>query len=346
MRLPRPGFPAVLLAALVAAACGSPEPTAERGEAPGKRPAAAKGAGPGAGADEAEAPKGAPDAGARDAAAELVERLAGSAVVGARPISPRSLSVKVALASGDRAVFKPLRKTNRTARYEVAFHRIAALVGADRVPASALRRVPLAQIAGLLEVSYPESAKALREEALADGNGLVGGAIIEWIAELGPPRFAGETGRKALAALLAADGPAPAAEPGVAAASRMVVADYVAGNWDRFSGGNLFADASGRGLWLVDNNGSFARWSDKQRARMDGQLAACGRFSASQIERLRALTAASIRAALADEEARGVVEHLLTDEEVGLVLERRDAVLGRVDAEIAGRGEAAVIPFP
>jgi hypothetical protein len=333
-----PGLCAVLAASLAApAACRGSD---DRG-APPERAAA----GP-ARAVGIAGPKGAPDAGAGESTAKLVDRLVSSPVVGARPISPRSLSVKLALASGDRAVWKPLRRTNRTARYEVAFYKVAPLVGAGGVPASALRRVPLAQLAGLLEVSYPDAAKALRDEALADGAGLAGGAIIEWIDELGPPRFAGETGWKALAALLAADGPSPTDEPGVAAASRMVVADYVAGNWDRFSGGNLFADTSGRGLWLVDNNGSFARWSDKQRARMDGQLAACGRFSASQIERLRELTVRSVRAALVDEEARGVVEHLLTDDEVHLVLERRDTVLRKVDAEIAARGAAAVIAFP
>jgi len=331
-------FCAVLVVALAAtAACRSPDEPACRPEKPAAEPAAA---------GRNEAPKSEPDAGAGEAVAALVDRLTGSAVIGARPISKRSLSIKVALASGDRAVFKPLRRTNRTARYEVAFSKVAKLVGADGVPVSALRRVPLAQLAGLLEVSYPESAKALRDEALADGAGLVGGAIIEWIAELGPSRFEGETGWKQLAGWLAADGPSAGDEPTIAAVSRMVVADYVAGNWDRFSGGNLFADASGRGLWLVDNNGAFGRWSDKQRARMDGQLAACGRFSASQIARLRTLTAGDVRAALADEEARGIVEHLLTDEEVGLVLERRDAVLRKVDAEVAARGEAAVMAFP
>jgi hypothetical protein len=339
----------VVLAAVLAAstACRSPDEPARRpDEQEAKLAVTAPHDGPDAGADRVGARESTKDAGAIAVVEALVDRLVGSAVVGARPISPRSLSVKVALASGDRAVWKPLRKTNRTARFEVAFSKIAPLVGASGAPTSALRRLPIAQLAALLEVSYPESAKALRDEALVDERGLVGGAIIEWIAELGPPRFEGETGWKQLAAWLGPEGPSAQEEPMVAAASRMVVADYVAGNWDRFSGGNLFADAEGRGLWLVDNNGSFARWSDKQRERMDGQLAACARFSASQIERLRSLSKDLVRAALAAEEARGVVDRVLTDDEISLLMERRDAVLHKVDAEVAARGAGPVIVFP
>jgi hypothetical protein len=341
---------AVLAAVLATSiACRTPDEAAERTERGAAKPAPAvpRGEAPRAAArTRTEAKEGVQDAGAEGAAAALVERLAGSAVTGVRPISPRSLSVKVALASGDRAVWKPFRKTNRTARYEVAYSKIAPLIGAPSVPASALRRLSLAQVAGLLDVSYPDAAAALREGALVDDHGLVGGAVIAWIDDLGPPRFEGETGWKQLAERLAPDGPSAAAEPSVAAASRMVVADYVAGSWDRFSGGNLFADASGRGLWLIDNNGSFAPWSDRQRDRMEGQLAACARFSASQIERLRALTAGSVRAALAGEEARGVVDRVLTDDEITLLLARRDAAIRKVDAEIAARGLSVAVVFP
>jgi hypothetical protein len=294
----------------------------------------------------APADAGQGDGGVQDLSAALGERLATSAVVGARPISPRSLSIKVTLESGDRAVFKPLRKTNRSARYEVAYSKIAPLVGADLVPTASLRRVPLAQVAGLLAASYPDAAAALREQALVDDRGFVGGAAIAWIGELGPPAFEGDSGWRRLAALLAADGPEPRDAPGVVAAARVVVADYVAGSWDRFSGGNLFAEAGGPGLWLIDNNGSFAAWSDRQRDRMDAQLAACARFSSSQIARLRALTASQVRAAIAAEERRGVVDRVLTDDEVALLLARRDAVLRRVDTEVAARGEAAVLSLP
>jgi len=340
---------AAIVAALVTSpACRGPEDAAPGAAGPAAKPApsAPQGVGPAAAADRPQAVRGAEDGGSGEGGAALVERLVGSAVVGARPISPRSLSVKVALESGDRAVFKPFRKTSRTARYEVAFSKIAPLLGTPGAPVAALRRVPIARLTALLEASYPDTARALRDESQVDEKGLVAGAIIEWISELGPPRFEGETGWRQLAAWLGPDGPSAEEEPTVVAASRMVVADYVAGNWDRFSGGNLFADAAGRGLWLVDNNGSFAPWSDRQRDRMDGQLAACARFSASQLERLRALSADLVRAALAGEEARGVVGRVLTDEEIALLLERRDAALRKVDAEIATRGAEAVAVFP
>jgi hypothetical protein len=334
-----------LLAGLLAAACRgadvapSPPASGTRVVAPPDVPKVT----PPAARPDAGAVRG---AGAVEDGAAFVERLVSSPVIGVKPVSPRSLSLKVALASGDRAVFKPLRRSSRSARWEVAFDALAPTIDAGGVPRSALRRVPLAQLVALLSPSYPEMAAAFREEALTDDRGAVGGAVIEWIDALAPTRFEGGKGRALLAAWLAPSGPAADAEPMAGAASRMIVADYVLGNWDRFSGGNLFEDAPGRALWLIDNNGSFAAWSDKQRARMDGQLAACARFSRSQVARLRALSADGIRAALRKEEARGILPRVLDDGEIALVLARRDAVLERVDALVAERGASAGLAFP
>ena len=281
-----------------------------------------------------------------ESTADLVQLLSTSKVVGVRPVSPRSLSLKIALESGDRAAFKPLRKSNRSARWEVAFDLLAPLVSAGRTPRAALRRVPLAQLLALLEPSYPELATSLRAEALVDGKGYVGGAAIEWIEDLSPTRFEGEKGKALLEAWLSPNGKTADSEHLAEAASRMIVADYVLGNWDRFSGGNLFEDAAGRALWLIDNNGAFAAWSDRQRDRMEGQLASCARFSKSQVEHLRGLTEGSVRAALREEEAKEIVPHLLEDAEITTLLARRDAVLARVDALVEERGASQVIVFP
>jgi hypothetical protein len=343
---------ALVSAAALAGACrsGDAAPPPPAVEAPGPaapgRPAVERADAGVRGAGSEGSSRGEEDAGALGDVGALIERLSGSPVVGARPVSPRSLSVKIALASGDRAAFKPLRKTSRSARWEVAFYALSPLVGARRVPPSTLRRVPLAQLVALLHPSYPELAASLRAEADVDDRGLVGGAVIAWIDDLAPTRFDGAGGRALLERWLAPDGPSAADEPLAAEASRMIVADHVLGNWDRFSGGNLFESRSGRALWLIDNNGSFAPWSDRQRERMDGQLLACARFSREQVARLRALTAGAVRGAVRGEEAKGIAARLLDDAEVATLLERRDAVVRRVDALVAERGSAAVLAFP
>lgn len=336
------------LAAALAIACRAgggapPGPGADSEDPAG----GGRGRGSDGGAREGERPQpgpaGEPDHGT---GGELLRRLAESPVAAARPVSPRSLSLKIALASGDGAAFKPLRKGSRSARWEVAFYALSGLVGARRVPPSTLRRVPLARLLALVGPGHPDLAGSLRAEALVDGRGLVGGAAIAWIDDLAPSRFDGAEGRALLAAFLAPGGPSAGAEPLAAEASRLIVADHVLGNWDRFSGGNLFESRSSAALWLIDNNGSFAPWSDRQRDRMEGQLRACARFSRSQVSLLRSLTEESIRGALRPEEAKGIVARLLDDAEIALVLARRDEVLRRVDVLSAERGEAGVLAFP
>jgi hypothetical protein len=274
--------------------------------------------------------------------AALLEHLAGGRISRAVPISKRSLSMRLSLRGGVDAVFKPQRRDDRTARHEVAAYHLSRLLGVGGVPPSTLRRIALDNFAWMLGDPHAEFAAALREQALLDDRSGVWGACIAWVDGLSPSGLDGPSGRAELERLLALDGPSFAQEPLAAQAAELVTFDYVAGNWDRFSGGNLFRDPGGR-LVLLDNNGAFSRWSEAQQRRMDDLLSLVQRLPADLFAGLEAFDARDIERALGAE-PRHAEQPLLTRGEIELVLTRRDAVVARVRELIAVHGSARVLP--
>jgi hypothetical protein len=263
----------------------------------------------------------------------------------ARPISLRSMSLKLRLKSGGFAVFKPLRKGDGTARHEVAFYRLARALGVGRVPPSTMRSMPLERLERLLADEHAATAEQLAEIARLDERRWVTGAMIDWVDGLQPMPLGVPSGRPRLTRMLALDGPAPDRKPLVPALSALVSFDYAMGNWDRFTGGNLFLDEGGTELVLIDNNAAFDRWSEGQEARMQRLLDSCERFSRRLVGRLRSLDAAEIERALARDPSHR--EHpLLTSGEIDRILERRDRLIAHVDALSERHGERRVLAFP
>jgi hypothetical protein len=126
----------------------------------------------------------------------------------------------------------------------------------------------------------------------------------------------------------------------------MVVFDFVIGNWDRFSGGNLPTDVSRRRAILRDNDRSFSiplleRRYDKL---LDG-LTRTERFSKDLVHRLAALDAASIQSELARDPSHAA-DPLLNDAQITDVLDRRATVLSYIAALIEEHGEDDVLFFP
>jgi hypothetical protein len=310
---------------------------------PAEQPGAERGTGP---SDVTAAPAAPDRPGVIDPdTRERLQHLTEGRIVRARPISKRSLSLKLALADGPNDAFKPVLRDNRAARFEVAAFHVSRLLGLSFVPPSVMRRIPIDNFEWMLGDDHSELERTVREQAYIDDRGGVWGAAIAWIDGLEPTGLDDPGGPKLLARLLAIDGPAVEREPLVAEASALVVFDYVTGNWDRFSGGNLFREAGSGRLVLLDNNGAFGRWSEVKQQRMDGLLGLAHRFSRRLIADLRSLTAADIERALARERWDGT-RRLLTRRELAAMLARRDAVIARVDELIAAHGESRVLALP
>jgi len=275
----------------------------------------------------------------------LIAHLSTARIHGARILSRRSMGLRVALEGDPDAVFKPRRREEDTARHEVAFYRLARLLGTGIVPVSTIRRVFPVHLDDALRRDDPAAADAFLEAVHRDPSGMVEFAVIEWLTDLGPAPFDGTRGVDRLVALLALTGPRPDEDPLVAPASEMVVLDYLAGNWDRFTGGNLFTDADGRRLILIDNNASFDRWSEGQRQRMEDLLGSVERFSRSQVERLRLLDGDTIESVMGEAEG-DESRPLLNRMEIERLLERRDELLEHIDGLAAGHGLERVLSLP
>ncbi|MCP4600560.1 MAG: hypothetical protein GY847_08525 [Proteobacteria bacterium] len=274
----------------------------------------------------------------------LLDRLRSASVSQARLISNRTLSLKLWLNNGDKAVFKPMRKHDRRAVREVAVCRLARLLDVETVPLSTMRTLPLGLLVRLIKKNHPDEAIALQKTARTDEKANVQGAIIQWINGLDPNGFKNLGGRSKLMGWLALKKPNKKEAPIAASASAMIVFDYITGNWDRFSGGNFFLSPSGQGLVLLDHNSTFASWSDRQQKRMEKLLTRTERFPADLIQRIGRLTAESIESAIAEEpwHAR---HRLISEEEVELILSRRDRLVAHVNHLIGLHGEESVLAF-
>ena len=331
---------AVLLAAAWLVACKSEAPAQTQPlEPPSEKNAAQPTAVPTS--SVADLPEPAAEQGESPAATE--KQLAEGKIVAVSLLSPRSFSLKLRLEGGNRAAFKPLRKGDHRAPFEVAAYRIASLLMIEQMPTSTLRRIPAAFLTGRLEKDNPETARGFEEAAVIDDRGFVNGAMIEWMETIDREGLKTLGGIPAINGMLRPGRPAEGDEPLAVAASNMVVFDHIIGNWDRFSGGNFYLSKDGRHLVLIDHNGSFTPWPEKRADKMEKRLAMTERFSAAMIERIRKLDRDTVQSAV----ARNTDESpLLTDEQIGLLFERRDEVIRHVDALIQKNGLEKTLVFP
>jgi hypothetical protein len=208
-----------------------------------------------------------------------------------------------------------------------------------------MRTVPAASLIRLLARGSPDLARELETTARIDDEGQIAGAMITWVDGLAEKTLTTVGGWSALQAWLGQDRPAGDPPPQTRAAAELVVFDYLIGNWDRFSGGNVYLDPQGPGLVLLDNNGSFKPWSDRQEQRMDTLLQKTERFPAPLIEKLRKLDAQAVETALAAEPWHRA-SPLLNDQHVELLLSRRDRLLAHLDSLLEKYGPEAVLFSP
>jgi hypothetical protein len=128
--------------------------------------------------------------------------------------------------------------------------------------------------------------------------------------------------------------------------STMLAFDYLIGNWDRWSGGNVTLDPSGRRLYVRDHNVAFLEPMTAERyERIRGHLERVERFSRGFVRRVSELDEARIRLALA-EDPESQDRALLDDAQIAGVLSRRRALLSYVGALVDVHGRERVLVWP
>jgi len=293
---------------------------------------AGAGAGPGAGAD-AGAGAG-PSAG--DAAAD--DPYVTAEPIAAKSIGHTSYVLKVTLAGGAQAAFKPRSKRplgDRRYKGEIAAYRLATALGLGNVP----RAIPRTFAAAPLRAALPD----LDFAAIVDDGDTMRGALIPWIAGYRIVPLEEDAERERWEPWVFGGAAVPDAQRARAAAiATMIAFDYVTANWDRWSGGNVAEDDRGT-LLYVDNDGAFYDWpAPKALAAQRGQLERVARWSRRFVEALRRTDLRALRAALGDERPG---EPLVSERALAGVDERRREVLAIVAARVKAHGERATFAF-
>jgi hypothetical protein len=287
---------------------------------------------------------GAPELG--DARALAADPYLTGAPVYAKSIGHTSYVLKVRMDNGLIAAFKPQSKLplgDRRYKGEIAAYRLGRALGLESVPIA----VPRAFAPAALRRSFatPESAEDFDRRARVDEHGMVHGALMPWIERYDAlPWEDGDARARWQGWLTDAAATIDAGDRAMASAmSTMIVFDYVTGNWDRWSGGNIVRDGSTGRLLYVDNDGAF--YEAPPGARLSRQLALLQRvvrFSRRFVAALRALDLPSIREALGvDLDGAG----LLPDSVVMGVDARRTAAVAAIDTRIALAGDGATLCF-
>jgi hypothetical protein len=228
-------------------------------------------------------------------------------------------------------------------RSEIAAYRISRLLGLDNVPPSVYRRATWKEIRHRFSQDAIDRRESIQRAVLWDEDGSAPGAAVYWVRGM---RSIGLEHKAKWQSWLH-DGEIPNGKAALARdLSTMIVFDFLIGNWDRFSGGNLPSDASKQRALLRDNDRSFSTpLLERRYDKLLDALTDTERFSKDLVRRLAALDEASIGAELA-RDASDETGPLLSDAQIADILDRRATILSYIAALVEERDTDEVLFFP
>jgi hypothetical protein len=278
----------------------------------------------------------------------ILHELASAPLLAFRPVGSTSTVFKATMRSTIAAAFKVT--TSRRAhgpRSEVAAYRLARCLGLANVVPAVSRSIPVAALRAGLSADQVSRWPQIAERLSIGRDGLVQGAAIYWVDGMQDPKLDPLSGQARIAAMLRLDNPlAPQQQALAAQLSSMLAFDYLIGNWDRFSGGNLKSDASGQIIYLRDHDAAFApRLSEALQRPMLKRLLRVERIGRGFYTALRALSRDTFQKELAQDPGFGPGQEL-DAQRVGGLFDRRQTVLSHISALIEEHGEANVLVFP
>jgi hypothetical protein len=281
------------------------------------------------------------DAGPPEEFAEYV----GGAPVSGKSIGHTSVVFKLTLKPTLVAAFKPDSKRG-PGRYkgEIAAYRFGRALGIPNVPPAIARSFSFDALLAALGGKDNEAGALLASEVTPDKAGQLRGAVIPWLPHLSFLSLEADPLLTEWKGWLAGDTEIPADKKSLAAQiSTMLVFDYLTGNWDRWSGGNVGFDATTGTVLFVDNDGAFYdKPPPAALAAQKERLQATRRFSRGLVDKLRRLTPEALTAALGTDGTRGP---MVGPKALGGMIARQYELLKMIDADIAKLGDAKVLSF-
>lgn len=274
-----------------------------------------------------------------DARAEADYLTAGP--VRAKSIGHTSVAFKIELANGKRASFKPASRRGPL-RYkgEIAAYRLGLALGIPNVPRAYFRSIDAGALAAALGTS--PGAELFAKEAIVTGN-VTKGALMPWIDKLDFVALEREPLWTKWRTWLKRGEDAEDREL-ARQASILVAFDWLTGNWDRWSGGNIGIDKASGTVLFVDNDGAFFEKPPADAQKKSWKLLeGIDRFSRSFVASVRALDPEALARCIG-EESPGVP--LLSTKVLAAVEDRRTKLLALVDAKTRDAGEPETLYFP
>jgi hypothetical protein len=281
--------------------------------------------------DAAEPAPSAPSAAPADA--QALDPYITAEPIKSKSVGHTSYVLKLTLAGGLVGAFKPRSRLplgDRRYRGEIAAYRLAKALGLENVPRALPRSFDMAALGPLQD--------DLAAKALPDADGRLRGALMPWVEHyevvpleepawrarwepwLTDPRAVVPDDQRALAAAI----------------SNMLVFDFVTGNWDRWSGGNVARDGATGLLLYVDNDGAFYDPPPADAlARQLALLKRTVRYSRRFVGSLRALDPGKLRDIFGEESP---AKPLLPDTVIAGVGSRIAAALAAIDAKTRDGG--------
>ena len=289
-----------------------------------------------------------PFVGGSESADSILARLVERRPRRVRQVGTSSVTLRMDLGDGLESAFKPRTRTHpRGYLAEIAAYRIARALGMDNVPPVIGRRLPRPMLEERFEGAHAERDwQAIREDIRWDAPGIVRGAAIYWVPRMRPSELATARDLSRVAPWLSQSGQLPEERASVARdLSTLIAFDYLIGNWDRWSGGNVSTDESGQRLFVRDHNVAFVEPLTPERyERLRGQLERVERFSRAFVERVGELEEARLRLALA-EDPESQERPVLDETQIAGVLSRRRALLSYVGALVDVHGRERVLAW-
>lgn len=260
-----------------------------------------------------------------------------------RPVGTTSLVYRLQLEDGERIAFRPAQRYRPVGHLaELAAYRIGAALTLDNIPPVALRREPLHRLDRLMDSRFEERHRKERSRLRPLPSGDVLGAAIDWVPDLTPSRLDRPEVRERWLAALRIGAP-PNSEfspPLLRDLSNLVVYDFVIGNWDRMSGGNLQTNAEGTRVYLRDHNLAFDTPTPRRHELlMLDRLYTLERFDRGVIERLARLNREALARVL-EPDSVAPETPILSAEQIDGVMDRRARIFMHLALLYAVHGEA------
>lgn len=293
--------------------------------------------------------------------ADILRELARARASDLRPVGTTSVVFRAELDAPFRAAFKvatlqrPAGPVNEAAAY-----RLGRCLGLDNVPPVVLRRVSAAELQRRLAYVFQPRWSEIEPQLAIGPMGFIEVAAIFWIEDLRDLDLESWRETERMLGWLKVDGEPPPEHAALAKqVSTMIAFDYLIGNWDRWSGGNLKGNSAGDYLYMRDHDAGFAgRISEPLQRRLLEPVQRTQRYSRSFVQAVRALDRETLIRELSrdpllekhirleegprPQPARPVLDARVFDQ----LFDRRDALLTHVAALIEEYGDARVLSFP